>query len=321
MSRRLWVLAALAAVLVVAGSGAGFAAMPSLYGPTGIVSVPNALVAPTGEITGALSYQQTLQMNNVGMYVDSSVAVLGWNNDDATVWSLQALAGVTKGAELWASYSKDNSGFDVKTWGIGGKYQFTIDETAKDQVKFAIGASYKHATGSNDGMAAYLINVGTYEEPVYDEFDYNANFDLTAKVTDLYAVATFDISSVGGSEWGEGSKLLASAGILYKKFDADVVASVPDLSDSITFDLSDSLTRPFIGLEYTGSDKTGLGLEYRWKDSDLDAKAVWSAVLRHQFDKGLAMEVGTTNANQAGLGTSDQNWFARVGYTFSMGSY
>jgi hypothetical protein len=321
MSKGLWVLAALAVVLVVAGSGAGYAAMPSLYGPTGIVSVPNALVAPMGQITGALTYQRLQQINNAAMYTDGVEDVLLFDEEDSSLWALQALAGVANGAELWAAYSKDNSDFNVKTWGIGGKYQFNAYEKGTDQPKFAIGASYKHATGDNTGIAAFLENIGTYEVPDIVETDFDASFDLTEKVTDVYAVATFDFTSMGASEWGAGSKLLGSVGMLWKRVDASMDVHVPDAATSFAFDMSETLTRPFLGLEYEGADKTGLGIEYRWKDNDLDAKAVWSAVLRHQFDKGISVEVGTTNANQLGLGMDNQNWFARVGYTFAMGSY
>jgi len=321
MSKRLWVLAALAAVLVVAGSGAGYAAMPSLYGPTGIVSVPNALVAPVGQVQGALTYQRLQQINNAAVYSDVNEDVLFLDEEDSSLWALQALAGVANGAELWAAYSKDNSDFNVKTWGIGAKYQFNMDEKNSDQVKFAIGGGYKHATGDNTGLAAFFENIGTYEEPVIVESDFDASFDLTEKVTDLYAVATFDLTSMGASEWGAGSKLLGSAGLLWKRVSADMTVNVPDAEDRFVFDMAETLTRPFVALEYMGADKTGLGLEYRWKDNDLDEKAVWSAVLRHQFDKGVSVEVGTTNANQLGLGMDNQNWFARVGYTFQLGSY
>jgi len=54
--RKLCTLALLAALAVFAAGGAA-QAMPSLGGPTGIVSVPNALVAPQGQLQAALSFQ------------------------------------------------------------------------------------------------------------------------------------------------------------------------------------------------------------------------------------------------------------------------
>jgi hypothetical protein len=87
------------------GSGVGFS-MPSLGGPTGIVSVPNALIAPRS-LEMALSYQKLT--TGEGMYdgddtVWSLQALAGsMYNEDDTVWSLQALAGLTDKAELWAA--------------------------------------------------------------------------------------------------------------------------------------------------------------------------------------------------------------------------
>ncbi len=58
MSKRMWILAALVMVLVAMGSGAGYASMPSLLGPTGVVTTPNALVAPMGQIQTVVDYQR-----------------------------------------------------------------------------------------------------------------------------------------------------------------------------------------------------------------------------------------------------------------------
>ncbi len=57
-SRCTWVLSVLVALVVVLGSGIGFA-MPSLLGGTGIVSVPNACVAPTGNVQAVVDYLRT----------------------------------------------------------------------------------------------------------------------------------------------------------------------------------------------------------------------------------------------------------------------
>ena len=57
-------------------------------------------------------------------------------------------------------------------------------------------------------------------------------------------------------------------------------------------------------------------LEYRTKDNDLDAKAVFSAVLRRPAGRGLHWEFGTTNASPLGLGLEDQEVFLRLGYDY-----
>ncbi len=99
--------------------------------------------------------------------------------------------------------------------------------------------------------------------------------------------------------------MLGSVGIMYINLD-------PDVGDS------ESLTRPFVNLEFTGEGGTTLGLEYRWKDDDMDCKAVFSAVLRHPLSEETTVEVGTTNASPTGLGLDDQDWFVRIGMDLPM---
>lgn len=318
MSRKLWVLPVLVAVLLALGSGASFA-MPSLGGPTGLVSVPNALVAPRGELQVAVGYQKVtegLVLSSGSAYgVDADlarklkVAQAGGTgiefNEDFSVWGLQVLSGVADGAELWAAYQHANSDIADKIWGIGGKFQFLREP--KDQAYVAIFASYQKA----DGGSALLLSGGMYTEP--ELFDVN----LSDKVTTVGLVATKDLTPTGvaGSEWSSGAKLFGSAGVMYKRSRSSLTVNGSEASGS------DSLTRPFLGAEFVTTDGTELGLEYRWKDSDLDAKAVWSAVLRHNFPKGFAAELGTTNADPLGFGTNDQNFFVRVGYSFPVGKY
>lgn len=330
MNKRLWILPVLAAILV-ASSGVGYA-IPSLGGPTGVVMMPNALVAPMGNLQVAGSYQTMSGSGTVAEagatastealvsalepYILPETAVsqfpygTGDEFDDFSVWSLQALAGVAEGAELWAAFSQDNSDFDVTTWAIGGKY--VIPTQTASGTSFAIGAGYRSGSGDAD----LLVNLGTaLPDPVL------VAYDLDANATDVYGVVTQDFSSLAGSEWCPGSKLLGSLGVLWKSVDAEVTAST--FVDPDTFigaaSLDESLLRPFAALQWISADNVYLGLEYRWEDSDLDADPVFSAVLGAQLAEGWTGEVGTTNADQLGLGLDDQNWFARVGYTFAMG--
>ena len=99
MSNRLWTLPLVVAFLVAAAVGAH--AIPSLGGPTGIVSLPNADIAPIDELQAAVSYQAFETMaGGMAMYEGSSAA------NDAAVWALQAVRGVSEEAELWAAYSR-----------------------------------------------------------------------------------------------------------------------------------------------------------------------------------------------------------------------
>jgi hypothetical protein len=295
MNKRLWVLPVLAAILV-ASSGVGYA-IPSLGGPTGVVAMPNALAAPMGNLQLAGSYQDVSADSDFSADLDLVNGL-----EDFGVFSLQALAGVAEGAELWAAYSRDNSDFDFATWGIGGKYVIPTETTAGTSL--AIGASYRASNGDAD----LLTNTAN---PVL------AAFSLDATVTDVYAVVTQDFASMAGSEWCPGAKLLGSLGVLWKNLDADLDTTIGAVTVSESGD--DSFFRPFVTVQWISADNVYLGLEYRWKDSDLDDDPVFSAVLGGTFAGNWTGEAGTTNADQIGLGGDDQNWFARLGYTFGLG--
>ncbi len=132
MKKALWILPLVAALLV---AGGGFAyAIPSLAGPTGIVTVPTAAVAPYGELQTALTYQSQ-QIAGQGMYSGEM---------DVSLWQLQALAGVSDEAELWAAYALADQDTPTESetanmWAFGGKYQLTREPA--DQMALAIGAS------------------------------------------------------------------------------------------------------------------------------------------------------------------------------------
>ncbi|MFB3883048.1 MAG: hypothetical protein ACE149_17410 [Armatimonadota bacterium] len=282
MTRKLCTLALLTAVAVLAAGGA-LQAMPSLAGPTGIVSVPNALVAPQGQLQAALSFQQQSQE----MYGGSV---------DTDVWQLTVLAGVAKQAELWAAYAladqdSPTASETAHLWALGGKYQLTSEP--KDQASLAIGASME--SWSDLAMSGDMYGLGLGD----------------LDVIKAYIVATKDFTPMTGGGWEYGNsptRILGSVGLLYARID-------PDLGDDM------SMTRPFVGIEFLGSGGTDLGLEYRWKDSDIDEKAVFSAVLTHKFSKNIEAQIGTTNAGPAGVGLDDQDIFLRLGYTFPMKAY
>jgi hypothetical protein len=261
---------------IPAGSGVGFP-MPSLGGPTGVVTVPNALIAPRSLET-ALSYQK-LTIGE-GMY-----------HEDDTVWSLQALGGIADKAELWAAYSTIRDGDDAHMWGVGGKLALTREP--QEGISLALGASYQQLSNS---LAMYDESIGP--------------FDISAdeKVTKAYLVATKDLAP------GAGTHTLASAGLMYMRARASASAF------GISHSESESLTRPFVGLEFMSPRGSGLGLEYRWKDDTLDSKAVMSAVLRLALSKEFKAEVGTTNADPVGFGMDDQNLFFRLGYSVPLGA-
>lgn len=82
--------------------------------------------------------------------------------------------------------------------------------------------------------------------------------------------------------------------------------------------IDESSTKPYVGIEFTGKRGASLGLEYRWKDSSIESKSVFSAVVRvpvNQRANPVWVELGTTNAS-AGLGTNEQKIIFGVGYRF-----
>ena len=301
MNKRVWALPVLVALLLAAGSGVGFA-IPSLGGPTGIVSLPTAEIAPQNQLQTALSYQKftvTSVVESTGMYGQPAAAE---SSDDFTSWSLQALAAVTKEAELWAAYSSVKNSDDTSVWGIGGKVQLTKESEQGADV--AIGASFQSATET------VLESIGMYGE------SQEVSIDVDVDVWKAYLVATKDFAQMKG-EMSEGARprMLGSLGLLYLKVNASASAYGVSVSED------ESLTRPFVGFEFVQPPATSLGLEYRWSDDKLDSKAVFSAVLRQQLSPEVTAEIGTTNADPLGLGLDDQNIFVRVGYSFPLKGY
>jgi len=277
MTKRFWTLPLLAAFLVVLGSGAAFA-IPSLGGPTGIVTVPTANVAPATGLQTALTYQ-SFQAESLGMYGSA---------EDITSWAIQVLGGVSDQAELWAAYSTVSNSEDFHMWEIGGKLQ--LAPGTDDTTRLAVGASYGSWQDAVGPLGGSLGMYGTGGD---------------VDVLKAYIVATRDFTPMAGESWEWSStpttRMLGSAGLMYISVDPEGGGS-------------ETLARPFVGFEFIGPEGTALGLEYRWKDSDLDAKAVFSAVLRHPFTPALSAEIGTTNAGPGGFGLDDQDIFVRLGY-------
>jgi hypothetical protein len=281
MKRSLWTLTLLAAFAIAVSGGAAHA-IPSLAGPTGIVSTPNALVAPPDKLQTALIYQQ--QEISAGMY-----------SVDVDQWQLNVLTGVSEEAELWAAYALADQDSptvseNANMWALGGKWQLAAEP--EDQASLAVGASWESWSDSAlAGMASMYAGVDDMQ------------------VLKAYIVATKDFTPQSGSDWGwgdGGTQMLGSLGLMYMKVDPDGGSS-------------ESLTAPFVGLEFIGEGGTTFGLEYRWEDNDIDMDGVFSAMLRHAFSPEVEAEIGTTNAGPSGIGLDDQNFYISLGYNFPLG--
>jgi hypothetical protein len=126
-------------------------------------------------------------------------------------------------------------------------------------------------------------------------------------VWNAYLVATKDLTPTGTEGWAwepEGTKILGSLGVLWMDFD----------------EFNESLFEPFVALDFIGARGTSLGLEYRFKDSSIDDKAVFSAVVRHPFTQNLSLQVGVTNGAIGGIGLEDMDLFAGICYRTGVGT-
>ncbi len=286
MSNRLWTLPLVVVFLVAAAVGAH--AMPSLGGPTGIVSLPNADIAPIDELQAAVTYQAFETMaNGLDMYSGGG---------DADVWALQAVRGVSEEAELWAAYSRVTNGADTDVWQFGGKVR--LEGIAPRNTELAVGGSI--GRWANAFGLPWADSVGMYGS------------DSAPAVADLdvikgYIVATQGLTPMTG--WhraGAGRSLIrASAGLFYLYVDSDAAGK-------------DTLLRPFVGIEIDRGRQT-LAFEWRWKNADMEHKDVFSAMLRTPMGQATWLEIGTTNASPIGLGLADQDVFVRIGHHVPIG--
>jgi len=279
---RLWLPVVLAAALLVAG-GASALAVPSIGGPTGIVMLPTAEIASIHDWQTAVNYR-TFQSDF--MY------------EDVSLWSLNVLRGVAGDAELWIAFQRATGEYDSDIWRFGGKYLLSEQLFPRGGflggTDLALGGSYGRWT---DGF----VNAST----MYD----------AAGATDLdtlqfYLVATKHLIGGDTREWETpvGTRVIGSLGLLYLSID-------PDLAGS------DTLVRPFLGVEIIGEKNLKLAFEYRFKDSDIEDDALFSTLLSYPLGSSTTIEAGLTNASPIGLAVGDQNMFWRLTYAFPVSYY
>lgn len=295
MSNRLWTLPLVVALLIAAAGGAH--AIPSLGGPTGIVSLPNADIAPMDELQAAVTYQA---FQAAGMYLAESMDMYGASTaaNDAVVWVLQAARGVSEEAELWAAYSRVHNGSDSDIWQLGGKVR--LEGVAQGNTQVAVGGSI--GRWANAFGLPWADSVGMYGStpaPAVSDLD----------VFKGYIVATQGLTPIAGWQGAAGgagrSLIRGSAGFFYLYADSDAAGK-------------DTLLRPFLGVEIDRGLQT-LAFEWRWKDADMEHKDVFSAMLRTPLGQGTWLEIGTTNASPIGLGLADQDVFVRIGHQVPIG--
>jgi len=173
--------------VALATAGAVAPAAPSLGGPTGVVSTPNAEVAEPGWLQTAISYQS--------LKVEGSGA--GDPSESWSVWKLQALSALSERGEIWAGYGRVRDAAVGRQWGIGAKLQ--VSEVVSGSPVLAIGGMYASSSGPGDG---------------------------DGKVRNAYIVATKELTPMGAEGWGwgpgGGTRTLGSVGLLHISCDSDV---------------------------------------------------------------------------------------------------
>jgi hypothetical protein len=249
---RTWILLLVAAVMALSAAGAG--AYPTFSGPTGMVALPNAEVAPPGALILALDYQN--------------------QSGDVTLWPARAVYGIADKTEVWAGYMRASASSDsTSSWNVGAKYKFATEPVQK--ISLAVGGSW----GKGDALSE----------------------DVT--ITNLFVVASKNIASRKAAEARISAK--ASLGMLW---------------ENVGSPIDQTLTEPFLGLELYGKKGVSLALDYRVKNSDFDAKAPFSAVVRMPLSqtRPLWAEAGFSNAAFMGLGGDSSSFFLGLGYRLAI---
>jgi len=290
-------LPVLLVAVLVAVVGAPALAVPSLGGPTGLVSLPTADIAPTDEWQTAFGYRSLkVEAGALGMY--------GLVDDlNVSIWQFGFLKGVAGDAEIWVTYQRATNGEDADVWRVGGKYEVAEKLLPRSgflsDTKMAIGGGIGRYPDDAISPANFF---GVWEPALLTD----------TETRDLYVVLTKQLTPAGGDtwEWEEptGTRIIATAGIYYMDVDFDLLGS-------------ETLLEPFFGVAFLTPKDLTLAFEYRTKCEDLESEALFSSLLRYPVDKSTTVEFGLTNASPIGLAQGDQAVFARLTYSFPVSAY
>ncbi len=278
---RLWLLVLLSAALLAAGASSAFA-VPSLGGPTGLIFLPTAEIAPSNLWQFAVGHK-TLE---VAQFYETL---------DVSIWGLSALKGVSDDAELFVAYQRITDGDNADAWEYGGKYLISENILPRRGLfggtKVAVGASLGRWSGA----------VGMYEGTPVD-----------VETLRAYVVASKQLAPTYTGEWPVddpmGTRVVGSVGLMYLRVDADFVTA-------------ESLLRPFFGVEIIGQRGLTLLAEYRLKDSDLDEDGLFSVGIRKPMGSSTTFEVGLTNGSPIGVAVGNQELYARLTYAVPTEAY
>ncbi|MFB3883049.1 MAG: hypothetical protein ACE149_17415 [Armatimonadota bacterium] len=290
---RFWLPVLLSAALLAVGAGSALA-VPSLAGPTGLVMLPTAEIAPAD-----------LWQVTVGHRSFDVAAMYGGGDSDVSTWAFSLLKGVADDAELWVAFQRVTDGTDSDLWEYGGKYQ--LSENLFPRMALLGGA--KVSVGASLGRWSNAVGMGALS--MYEEGEGAFGGDVETLRAYLVASKQLVPEYTGEWVWGTdalGTRIVASAGVMYLRVDAEEAGA-------------DSLIRPFLGLQVFGRRNLELCAEYRLKDSDLEDDNVFSVAVRKPFGNATIFEAGLTNGDPIGLGNIDATLYLRLAYSWPTEAY
>lgn len=250
------------AAVVLACASAVFA-YPTLGGPTGLVSLPNAEVVRNGILDVAVDYYNT--GNNDRTFTDRAGNVFTFGSKNS--WPIRAIYGFNDTFEIGAAYVPDaflGKGF----WDINAKWRIPVNYGGWD---FGLGALYGQ-TGNATSETAFN-SAGVLIDPVEEKF----------KATEIYLAGT------GCLPLGEGvPKIFATLGVNWTQVEL--------------FDTNDGF-RFFLGLDAVVAQNLEVLAEYQTKVSDLDeVDGLWGAAVRYAFTPAWSAQLGVSNGPIIGTG-------------------
>ncbi|NIM04351.1 MAG: hypothetical protein GTO55_00820 [Armatimonadetes bacterium] len=178
-------------------------------------------------------------------------------------------------------------GENAEVWAAYNKVK--VDPGGEDLKMWNVGGKYMIAHEEKDSASA-AIGLS------YGKID---NGD-DARVTTIFVVVSKSLGFGGGAGVASAK---AHLGAIWMNFDSPI---------------SEELSRPFVGLEFTGENGSILAVEYRKRASGIDVDTPFAAVLRYPVGgtKPLWLEVGTTNAALGGIGLDEDDVFFGLCYRF-----
>lgn len=220
-----------------------------------------------------------------------------------------SLSGPTGGANLPDAYVLNQGQINVALdyfnqtdEGVGAVKNFRLLYGASNNLE--VGLAYNmQGTDAPDSLNSFGINAKyyTYIKMADITWAVGANYqkfdDLDIKATQLYWVG----SKIMRVSKANPSAVTGNIGLNWVKLDA--------------YGTSDNLFRPFVGLKFLYKQSASLVLDYQFKNSDWDEKAMISAVLRFPLNNHLSGQFGVSNGFRGLYGVDETDLTIGINYS------